>query len=114
MTYEAIVTFSFSIPRQFGGQAQTNLAELLGKMGEADVSLLSISGFASGRRIKIFCTPKNPAKLEAFLKSAKLRAKKTEAFQITAAKQIEAVAILHKIALSGYDIELKFPSFSRA
>jgi len=102
MTYDAVVTFSFSIPRQFGGKAQINLAKLLGKMEEAGVCLLSISGFASGRRFKIFCTSKNPAKLEAFLKSAKVQARKTEALRISAAKQLEAVAVLHKLAL-GYD-----------
>ena len=78
MPYSEIINFSFSIPNQPAGVVEHDLSQLLQKMMTNDIKLRSISGFASGRRIKIFCVPEDANHFRDFLRSARIRASRVK------------------------------------
>ncbi len=103
MSYQGIVAFSISVPYERGRASTVHLDEFLSKLQENRVKLRAISGFISGRRISIFCLPKDADKFREFLKSAKVRAKEVTGFEITKEKTVDrVVSILAKISLSGF------------
>jgi hypothetical protein len=105
MTYNEIINFSFSIPNQPPGQAEQELSQLLQKMMAAKIRLRGLSGFASGRRIKIFCVPRDANKFRDFMKSERIRLREQNGFAITGEVKAERVlAILDFIALSGFNV----------
>lgn len=81
---------------------------------DANIKLRGMSGFAFGRRIKVFCVPEDVTKFRGFLKSAKIRAREGDGFSITGENKVgRAMAVLDKIALSGFDIKA-FDAFGTA
>ena len=105
MPYQAIAAFSISVPYERGGASTVHLDEFFTELEENQVKLRAISGFVSGRRIRIFCLPKDVAKFRKFLKSAGVRAKEVQGFEITGEKTVSrAVNILHFISLSRFEL----------
>ena len=103
---KSFLYFSFSIPNLLGGQ-RGGLADLVGRMIEANIELRDISGFAFGQRMKIFCVPKDANKFRIFLKAQKLRANEKTAVKLIGDNKF-VMNLLQRLALSG-DL---FPAFS--
>ena len=102
---KSMLYFAFSIAT---GQGTTRggLGDLMGEMMRAGVTLHSLSGFASGRRTKLFCVPGDADAFRAFAKKRKLRLSEKTAVKLTRPPTV--MALLHRRALSG-DV---LPAFS--
>jgi hypothetical protein len=100
-----ILTFSFFIPNQPKGMAKQNLSEFLENLAASKIKLQAISASADRRRFKIYCAPVDPAKLRAFLKAAKIRARERVAFVFQYKEMKSCLSAFDKIAISGFDVK---------
>ena len=100
---EEVITFSFFVPNQPEGTAKRKLSQFLQKLAASKIKLQAISASADRRRFKIYCAPKDPAKLRSFLKSHKIRAKERVAFVFQSNDVGRCLSAFDKMALSAFD-----------
>lgn len=105
-TEKSMVYFAFSVATG-RGSSRGGLADLIGEMIGAGITLNSLSGFVSGRRTRLFCVPGDTDTFRAFAKKRRLRLSEKTAVKLTRRVQ-PVMSLLHRRAISG-DI---LPAFS--
>ncbi len=100
---EEIIAFSFFISNQPDGVAKRSLSGFLQQLAAAKIKLRTISASGDRQRFKIYCVPEDPAKLRAFLKSAKIRATERAALFVEYKDVTSCLYAFDKIAISAFD-----------